>query len=350
MNGSSAENGSNSCIPNGYSFPTKVAQTVLYAFVLVVSLFGNALVIYIATQTKRINKTTTNFLIANMASSDLLISMFAIPRTITEIHVGQSRWLVAGLLGQLSCKLIYFFQDISTAVSIESLVFITVDRFVAVVFPYRGPIMSLRTCKFVVIPLIWIIATAIHSPYFYLFRLQEIQNQTHCIPSWTPAFQNEKKVQKQYYLVILVVLILLPLLLLAILYSAIIFHLRVKSKKHCPSTARCQRRVREDSKVIKKVVTIVIVFVICIIPINVFGVLLYFVWDLKIPCGAKDYIFASYFVLFSNSAINPCVYFILNERYRRELGEVVTRLSFFHSKKKSRKRLSTSAMVTDSAV
>ena len=63
-------------------------------------------------QWEGIKSSTTNLLIANMAASDLLISIFAIPRKIVEIHIGNEKWPFAGPVGQLSCKCIYFLQDI----------------------------------------------------------------------------------------------------------------------------------------------------------------------------------------------------------------------------------------------
>lgn len=70
-------------------------------------------------------RTTTNFLIVNMAVSDLLVPVFAMPRACVEIFNGNLRWLIGGVLRDTLwtlCKLTAFPQDISTAVSVQSLV------------------------------------------------------------------------------------------------------------------------------------------------------------------------------------------------------------------------------------
>ena len=38
----------------------------------------------------------------------------------------------------------------------------------------------------------------------------------------------------------------------------------------------------------------------------------FFVWKLKMPCNIEQLGFAVHFVLFSNSAITPLIYFVFN--------------------------------------
>ena len=68
-----------------------------------------------------------NFFIVNMAMSDLLFTLFFIPREIQLFYINS--WLISGPLGQALCKLVILLSDVSFAVSIQSLVLIAVDRF-----------------------------------------------------------------------------------------------------------------------------------------------------------------------------------------------------------------------------
>ena len=104
----------------------KYLKTLAYVIIMLLSLIGNTAVIIIVSKNKRM-RTTTNYLIVNMAASDLLISAFAVPRELTELYTGRRRWLIDGLAGLILCKLVYVFQDISTAVSIQSLVVMAID-------------------------------------------------------------------------------------------------------------------------------------------------------------------------------------------------------------------------------
>ena len=178
----------------------KALKITLYSIVLITSLFGNFVIIVTVARNKRM-RTTINYLIANMAASDLLISMFAVPIKLSEIVVGSRRWLVDGILGLISCKLFYFFQDISTAVSTFSLVLIAIDRHRGIVSPFRPAITTPKRCK-VIIPLIWFLAMGLHATYFYTARLVSHHKNSQCIFNWEPKF-HPQKAQEHYIIVIL---------------------------------------------------------------------------------------------------------------------------------------------------
>ena len=298
----------------------KYIKTLVYAAIMLFSLLGNTAIIIIVLKNKRM-RTTTNYLIVNMAASDLLISAFAVPRELTEIYTGFRRWLVDGLSGLILCKLVYVFQDISTAVSIQSLVVMAIDRYHGVVFPFRPPISTSKVCK-VVIPVIWTVAISVHGIYFYTARLTVQDNKTYCNFSWAPKFE-ERQTQENYFIFISVFLILLPLCVIFSLYALIV--LELKRRQHAESSASVlsNHRRREDGAVMRKVICIVFLFIFCITPITICALLLYFVWDWHIPCGMDKLFQAAKFIFYSNASLNPCVYFALNEKYRKGLKDLL---------------------------
>ena len=90
-----------------------------------------------------------NFFIVNMAMSDLLFAIVVIPRDIQLLYLDS--WLIGGPLGQSLCKLVYLLLTVSSTVSIQSLVLIAVDRFGAVVYPLRSPLISSKLCPFFIL-------------------------------------------------------------------------------------------------------------------------------------------------------------------------------------------------------
>jgi len=84
-------------------------------------------------QTSRFTKNND----VNMAVSDLLFSLVAIPDQITRIVTDSWHWHVSGILGSIFCKFYIFTSSLSLFVSVRSLVWIAIDRFVAVVFPLK---------------------------------------------------------------------------------------------------------------------------------------------------------------------------------------------------------------------
>ena len=117
----------------------KGAKTTAYIVLLLLTLFGNVMVIHIIRRNPTL-RSTVDLLIVNMCISDLLIPLFAIPYRIREIYVG-NEW-IDGDLGSILCKLVTFAMDVTTAVSILSMLAIAVERFRTVVYPTKPTLIT----------------------------------------------------------------------------------------------------------------------------------------------------------------------------------------------------------------
>ena len=143
----------------------KIGQTIALSLIIAVSLTGNSFIVLIVYKTPTLRK-PINYFIANMAMSDLLYSIFWPTLNLSMIHTNS--WPIGGQFGQALCKLVPFFSDVSAIVSIQNLVLIAVDRFVAVVFPLRSPLIRSKLCPFFIL-VTWIVAAAVVSPYLFTF-------------------------------------------------------------------------------------------------------------------------------------------------------------------------------------
>ena len=119
-----------------------------------------------------------------MASSYLLYPIFSIPWTLSELHTNS---FIGGKLGQALCKLLPFFFSVSIVVSIQNLILIAVDRFGAVVFPLRSPLIRSKLCPFFILAT-WIVAVAVNSPYLFANELLESPEGNWCVIQWEKVF------------------------------------------------------------------------------------------------------------------------------------------------------------------
>ena len=225
--------------------------------------------------------------------------------------------------GKISCKAIFFVQDVATAVSIQTLVLIALERFIAVVFPLRISMLTSRM-RVALIVLTWIVGSAVHAPYFYIFKLVETGMEARCRPSWAPAFA-EPMSSKIYATFLCVFLILIPFSLLSVIYSIIVWTL-VRERNALKHAVRGGViRGRMNRNVLKMAVTIVAVFAICWAPFNIYMFVLIFVWNWKVPfCNTSNFQFTAVFLAYANTAINPLVYFVFVEHYRRILRKTLS--------------------------
>ena len=297
----------------------KVGATVAYSLILVVSLVGNSLIVLIVYKTPTLRK-PINMLIANMAMSDLLYPIFPIPVLLTELHVGS--WLIGGTLGQALCKIYPFFGDISSLVSIQSLVLITVDRYAAVVAPLRSPLISRKVCRCLIVGT-WILAAAFWSPYLFTFRLVEYQEKKRCVSQWEVIF-GEKSSLGIYILSASILFIYIPFVVLVILYSIILIKLKKQVHPGEQSASAEEQRTRRNRNVLKMTVAIVIAFFICWIPLSINAIISYL-------APRKNWVFCKFrvshtvalFMAYTYCAINPIICFTFTSNYRQALRRLV---------------------------
>ena len=323
LNGNSSEK----TLVCGYDFNSegaKVSHIVFYCLILVFSLCGNGMVTTIIYRSPRM-RNTTNYFIANMAISDLLLPIFVLPNKITQISAGNPElWLVHGDLGSALCKLVVFLHDVSFGVSIQSLVVIAVDRFFAVVFPLRGPAFPKKMCP-LVITITWVLAALVHSPYLYALKLVYVDKDAHCWLRWEPAFNNGYEITKQYITVLLIVLFLIPLMAIVGLYSVIAYDLSKRSACEVNYNSKSrQRRDKENRNVIRMLAMVVVAYTVSFTPtcIHVFTQF-YAPMGTLSQCTAQLFPIISQLFAYVNGAVNPMIYFIFSENYRHGLKKSV---------------------------
>ncbi|PFX21373.1 Substance-K receptor [Stylophora pistillata] len=239
----------------------RIAEIVAYCLLFVVSLVGNTLIGIAVYKTKALRK-PINFLIVNMAMSDLLYPISLFPNNVVWLHTGS--WLFRGLLGKALCKLVPFFVETSIVVSVQSLVLIAVDRFGAVFYPLHGPLISSKLCRFFILAT-WIIAMAGWCINLFAFNVVEYPEGLACKRTWNDAF-GKYFLFETYIVVMNVVFRYIPFIFVAIIYVAIAA--KVKSLK-APGEQRVnsrERRLKKEKSVLKMSVAIVLVFAVCWLP------------------------------------------------------------------------------------
>lgn len=110
-------------------FPTTVYM--MYISIFVIALLGNGVVCYIVYSSPRM-KTVTNYFIVNLAVGDILMSLFCVPFSFFSILLLQY-WP----FGSLLCHLVNYSQTVSVLVSAYTLVAISIDRYIAILWPLR---------------------------------------------------------------------------------------------------------------------------------------------------------------------------------------------------------------------
>ena len=298
----------------------KTGQSFAYWLIFVFSLLGNSLTGIVVYKMQTLRK-PINYFIVNMAMSDLLYPLFWISKEITESFVDS--WPVSGSLDQVLCKLVPFLGSISVLVSVQSLVVIAVDRFGAVVFPLRSPLVSSKMCPFFILAT-WIVAMAVVSPYLLAFKLVEYPGKLACEFRWNEAF-GESSSFAHYALALYLVFCYLPTVLLVILYSIIVFTLKSQKIPGEQSVNAEQQRAKRNRNVLKMAIAFVVGFVLCWVPSSIINLLLLSALesDRTLPCDLYLYNGIGYIISLLSCAINPFICFTFSGNYRQGLKRLL---------------------------
>ena len=289
-----------------------ISYATIHTILLFASLVGNSLLIFACLK----SKTTINLIITNEAVSDLLFSIVSFPRKIVVQIKGSTAFLVHGSIGEVLCKMCAFTVDTTIAVSTLSLVLVAADRLVAVVFPTKYSQITVRKRGLLILST-WILAMAIHSPYFYTFRLDAVNGEILCATNWEPAF-NHKSTHNHYYTALLFVVLIVPLVTVSILQIITLLKLRQDNMVLFRTSIANQRHKKKNKNLLKMSIVIVLAFSLCWLPFIAFQFLLLF-FQSSIPSCSLGFTIFSKFLMFFPSChciVNPCICFTFLRRIR----------------------------------
>ena len=294
----------------------RIGISFYYYLSFVVALIGNIIIGIIVYRTRSMRK-PINFFIVNMAMSDLLFPIVCFPYLVIEINFGN--WSLRGPVGQALCKLHDFLVFVSALVSTQSLVLIAVDRFGAVVFPFRSPLISSKRCRFFILTT-WIIAVAANIPNAMTYELVEHKEGMVCVRKWNEVF-GESLSYRNYIVSMLVVFWYVAMVLIAILYMTVVIKLKSQNIPGEGSANGREQQSRRQKNVLKMSIAIVVTFIVCWLPATIWWFLILYPPDstMTASCGFQYFRVIAFCVAHSNSAINPCISFIFSGNYRQGL-------------------------------
>lgn len=317
----------------------KVARSMVYSIIILVSVFGNTGIIRIIWKERRMRH-SINYFIGNMSASDLLMTVGYMPRMVAITNMGYE-WHLDGNLGLIFCKTVSFLYDTCVCVSIFTAIAISLDRFLAVAFPLRIFITNRRSK--IMIAVIWLTATLIQFPNLYASQLVQFRGKTRCHSALDQIFM--VGFSKLYYITVSSIYVS-SLCTTVILYVLIMIYLKLKrdrllgSQKSFPSG----RNSREKScRNVVHMVLAVIGFFVFSWTLFVLQLVLYsHNMILSKSCNVN---FIVGLLAHSNCAITPFLYAKLSENYRKgfkqmcycswrdevELSSVTLRLRNAHS-------------------
>ncbi|XP_045159970.1 orexin receptor type 2-like [Mercenaria mercenaria] len=302
----------------------------IYSVIFLVGLIGNGLVCFVVIRVSHM-RTIVNIFIVNLAVADFLVLLICMPPSVLTDTT--ESWY----LGDIMCKVVPFLQTVSVAVSVLTLGAIAVERYFAICHPLRRRLNSLTVT--IVIVVIWITAICVSLP--------ELIYQT--LNRWYPEYVTDylqycqqslsKEKQKYYQIFLMIGLYDVPMCLIFFAYSTIALRLwkDTFSTEHTNgrlnagrrpqfSASRPESQLNARRKAAKMLMTIVVLFGTCYLPIHIFQILRYngdlYEWD---DAVVTTYALIARGLCYLNSALNPIIYNFMSAKFRQEFRAAFSR-------------------------
>ncbi|KAK3747752.1 hypothetical protein QZH41_000509 [Actinostola sp. cb2023] len=200
-----------------------------------------------------------------------------------------------------------------------SLVAIAIDRYYAIAHPLRRRVRHTSNRKNWVVVVIWLLSLLICIPPMSSYKLITMANgDAYCTAVWM-----SNSLGKTYILVGFVLTFVLPLLVMTVLYVIVGLKLRTRNLPGYTNQAFQERALQTSRHVIKMVLSIVISFAVCMLPIQLYLLVRFLKIDVMSSSGLFWGLTVTVFISNFNAFINPCLYAIFNEKFRRGFKKVL---------------------------
>lgn len=312
-----------------YSIETvDIVFAVLYAIVVFIGLIGNCLVIIVVYRTRSMHS-TTNFLLVNLAVSDVIILLWC-PRTYSFVFYPNHP---TGKLGDYICKIFTGNAIISVAIasSVLTLTILATERYHALMKPMQSELrLTLERVKYV-IAIVWIVAILTSLPDFSQNKYSEQYGRCVCPFSLQIAYS-----LKEHVICTVILLGCLPFLILAYCYFQIIRGLFLKNTvcSRAPSGSGDHQTKRRLAKLL---ISVTAAFYVCYLPYGVF--ILYIALQHRPKLVAHEETLSVLLHLFeflvtSSSCLNPILYAFRSSNYWEGFKKIFAKRNAVQSTRK----------------
>ncbi|XP_019734743.1 histamine H3 receptor isoform X1 [Hippocampus comes] len=344
-----------------FSGPVFAILTVMMVTVVVVTVLGNALVMFAFKVDKSLRR-QCNYYFLNLAISDFLVGAFCIPVYIPYILTG--RWT----LGRGMCKLWLVMDYLLCSASVFSIVLISYDRFLSVTraVSYRAR-QSTSHPAIIKMTVVWVLAFLLYSPAIIFWELAVGQSRV-------PNEECFAEFYHSWYFLLCASMLefFSPFISVAFFNLSIYLNIRrrrlrcreaqlnlqlnepvsaqgeanpfshtwgtggklaVRGSIHSPSSspnlgkldpsssrAAQPNRLSRDKKIAKSLAIIVCVFAICWAP---YTLLMIIRAACRGRCIPHHWYEVTFWLLWLNSAINPFLYPLCHSSFRRAFAKIL---------------------------
>ena len=288
-----------------------IVLAVFYGVVILTGIFGNSLVIAVVCKTRSMH-TTTNYLLVNLAASDILVLLWC-PSTYNFAVVGS---FPDGQLGDFLCR--FFTGDpmdtLCLGVTIFTLTVLAAERYQALVTPMTAKYTLTKKTVIYAIVATWIISMLISLPDFIFTHVDRTTGK--CVSPLGPEM-DVRNGNASYVIIAISLYIFVPLAIITFCYFQILRGMFI-TRTICAGPANGNS---EKKKLAILIIAVTVVFYILFLPFAIFMLRVALTNHFTTEHGENQteltVLKVLTFLIVANSSLNPVLYAFQSENYRK---------------------------------
>lgn len=299
-----------------------IVVPIFFSLIGIIGLIGNLLVVITVAFNVQM-RNTTNLLIFNLSTADLLFICFCIPFTAVDYSIGE--WP----FGLVWCKIVQYLISVTAYISIYTLVLMSMDRFLAVCYPVSR--IRNESNTMLSIAILWIGVLIINLPVFHAHGLDVYENNHTNYTACTFIKNNSHLTWSTFHISMFASSYLIPLFLISGLYLFMLLRLWRGNLTQSRESRRGKRRVT------RLVIIVIACFATLWLPIQTILLLK----SLQLYKASTHLTVAlqiiAHILAYTSSCINPLLYAFLSENFRKSFKKVRSFTAVYRKPHRNRK-------------
>ena len=287
---------------------------VMYCVIFLLGVSGNALVVYVVVRNKTM-QTITNIFITNLAVSDILMCLLAVP--FTPLGYFLRSWV----FGEALCHIVPMSLGICVYVSTLTSTAIAVDRYFVIVYPFK-PRMKVFVCLLMIVA-IWVISISISLPLgIYMELAPNRDGSFMCAEKWP------RQQAGQFFTVTSLVLqYIVPCSIITYCHMKVSLALKKRSRSKIGSGSKSRERdemeIKRKRRTNNMLIAMVTIFVCCWLPLNIVLLIAEYIQSFQSWYFYTLLFFTAHVIAMSSTIYNPFLYAWMNDNFKKEFKQVL---------------------------
>ncbi|XP_077988513.1 somatostatin receptor type 2-like [Glandiceps talaboti] len=281
---------------------------VTFGIICCVGVIGNSVVIFVLGRGAGTRPTIPSIFFLNLAIADIL---YQITLPFYAYQYARTEWA----FGIVVCKIFIGFDGMSQFTGIFLLTAMSIDRYLAIVYPIRCKAYRTLCNARIINVCVWILSVLCSLPLWIYASVYSYDNvSTVCITDWPKNASNAGPVT--FFIFAFVSGFVLPLMCILICYLKIFTLILIRRRFRLN---HCQKIKSNTRRVASLVIIVVLVFVVCWFPFYILNFV-----SMTTPSVAKNYSFkivrfVSICLIYVNSCLNPIIYSFMGADFLKSL-------------------------------